>query len=326
MKYKVLWIDDQPNDSFIVDAEAYEMDIHVETCYDNGIAWLRANLDICMAVILDVKCKITDDPNEGDTPEAFKERWAEVYALCNKDSLIPWFVYTSGDYQGVEELNLLPANKIYDKGHRYYNKPADRKQMFENIRMAIENRDIVGYLKKYEDVLYFCPQMAKELFRVIKIVELNDYTNTSAFNDMRKVLGWTTAYMRDHGLLPVDLTKLSSATYYLRSINDTAICTKRNKRPLKDIVPDYIRYGFETCEDVCNNGSHGKMEGSTNDANNLIVDKVVASGDAPYLIRSTFYKLLDIITWCKKLPTTEEGVENLRKKIANLEIPFDPNK
>lgn len=316
MKYKVLWIDDQPNDSFIVDAEAYEMDIHVESCYDNGIAWLRANLDICMAVILDVKCKITDDPSEGDTPEAFKERWAEVYALCNKDSLIPWFVYTSGDYQGVEELNLLPANKIYDKGHRYYNKPADRKQMFENIRKAIENRDIVGYLKKYEDVLYFCPQMAKELFRVIKIVELNDYTNTSAFNDMRKVLGWANTYMRDHGLFPSDLTRIASASYYLKNISFRA----------KKFVPDYIRLSYETCADICNNGSHGEMEGSTNEDNNLVVDKVVSRGYAPYLIRSTFYELMNILIWCKKLPTTEEGINDLRDKIAKLEIPFDPNK
>ncbi len=326
MNYKVLWIDDKPNDSFIVEAEAYDMDIHVEKCYNRGIEWLRANQDICMAVILDVKCKITEDPTEVDTPNAFREKWIEVVSLCSKDSIIPWFVYTSGDYQGIEALDLLPANKIFDHGHKYYNKPADRTVMCANIQKAIENRDIVRYYKKYESIVEFCPEMARELFRVITIIEINAFTNTSAFNDMRKILGWCVAYMREHGIFPPELTRMSSATYYLNNINDTNFCHKRKVKPRKDIVPDYIRYSFEICEDVCNNGSHGKMEGATDDINNLIVDSIVSNGEAPYLIRSTFYELMNILDWCTKLPTSEEEIALYREAIAKLNIQFDPNK
>lgn len=316
MKYKVLWIDDEPNDCFIVEADSYNMDIHVETCYNKGIEWLRVNRDICMAVILDVKCKITDDPNEGDRSDAFKEKRDEISFLCQQDYIIPWFVYTAGDFEGVEELNFLPINKIYDPGHRYYKKPEDLNVMLENIKRAIENREIVSYYKKYDKVIDFCPQMARELFRIITIVEKNDFTNTSAFNDMRKVIGWATAYMRDHGLLPSSVIRITSASYYLKCINFRA----------KQIVPNYISYGYNTCEDVCNNGSHGKMEGSTDDTNNLIVDELVDSGKAPYLIRSTFYELLNILSWCKTLPTTDEEIKALQSKIINLKIPFDPNR
>lgn len=326
MAYKVLWIDDQPTETLQDLAGEFELDIHVETCYNNGIKWLSKNQEICMAVILDVKCKITDDPTEVASRNAFREKWLDVVELCAQKKQIPWFVYTAGDYEGIEALQVMIPSR------QFYRKPMDMADLIKNISQAIDLSDMAMAVKKYGDVLNFYynqpnqEEIIKPLFRAIKIVEDNDNTNTSAFNDMRKVLGWATAYMRDHGLFPADLTRISSATYYLRNINDQNLCKLRNKRPRKDIVPDYIRQSFETCSDVCNKGSHGEMEGSTDETNNLIVDKVVSHGYAPYLIRSTFYELMNILLWCKKLPTTEEEITALREKIALLEIPFDPTK
>ncbi len=316
MAYKVLWIDDQPTETLQDLAGEFELDIHVETCYNNGIKWLSKNLEICMAVILDVKCKITDDPTEVASRNAFREKWLDVVELCTQKKQIPWFVYTAGDYEGIEALQVMIPSR------QFYRKPIDMGDLIKNISQAIDLSDMAMAVKKYGDVLNFYynqpnqEEIIKPLFRAIKIVEDNDITNTSAFNDMRKILGWATAYMRDHGLLPENLTRISSAYYYLNAISYRA----------KKIVPDYIRLSFETCADVCNKGSHGEMEGSTDETNNLIVDKVVTRGFAPYLIRSTFYELMNILIWCKKLPTTEDGIEDLRKKIADLEIPFDPNK
>ncbi len=316
MAYKVLWIDDQPIDLLQDLAEEFDLDIHVETCYNNGIEWLRNNQEICMAVVLDVKCKITDGPTEVASKNAFREKWLDVVELCTQRKQIPWFVYTAGDYDGIEALqDMIPSRKLYRKS-------IDRRDLIKNISQAIELSDMAMAVKKYDDVINFYYnqpnqlEIIKPLFRVIKIVEENDYTNTSAFNDMRKILGWATAYMREHGLLPSSVIRITSASYYLKNINFRA----------KQIVPNYISYGYNTCEDVCNNGSHGKMEGSTDDTNNLIVDELVDSGKAPYLIRSTFYELLNILSWCKTLPTTDEEIKVLQSKIINLKIPFDPNR
>lgn len=316
MAYKVLWIDDQPIDSLQDLAAEFDLDIHVETCYNNGIEWLRNNQEICMAVVLDVKCKITDGPTEVASKNAFREKWLDVVELCTQRKQIPWFVYTAGDYDGIEALqDMIPSKKLYRKS-------IDRRDLIKNISQAIELSDMAMAVKKYGDVINFYYnqpnqlEIIKPLFRVIKIVEENDYTNTSAFNDMRKILGWATAYMREHGLLPSSVSRITSASYYLKNINFRA----------KQIVPNYISYGYNTCEDVCNNGSHGKMEGSTDDTNNLIVDELVDSGKAPYLIRSTFYELLNILSWCKTLPTTDEEIKALQSKIINLKIPFDPNR
>lgn len=316
MAYKVLWIDDQPTETLQDLAGEFELDIHVETCYNNGIKWLSKNMELCMAVILDVKCKITDNPTEVASRNAFREKWLDVVELCTQKKQIPWFVYTAGDYEGMEALQVMIPTR------QFYRKPMDLGDLIKNISQAIELSDMATAVKQYGDVLNFYynqpnqEEILKPLFRVIKIVEDNDNTNTSAFNDMRKVLGWATAYMRDHGILPENLTRISSAYYYLKAINYRA----------KRIVPDYISHCFETCADVCNKGSHGEMEGSTDETNNLIVDKVVSHGYAPYLIRSTFYELMNILLWCKKLPTTEEEITALREKIALLEIPFDPTK
>lgn len=322
MKYQILWIDDQPNDKFIIEEEDYDLDIHVETCYNDGIEWLRTNLDNCYAVILDVKCKITNDPNEVARREAFKEKWLDVVQLCTQRKQIPWFVYTAGDYEGIEALQVMIPSR------QFYNKPADRTELFKNIVLAIELNDMAVAVKKYGDILNFyyslpnSDDVIKPLFRVIKIVEENDYQNTSAFNDMRKVLGWSVAYMREHGLFPSDLTKISQASYYIRCINNGRV----NVPGRRDIVPNYIRYIFETCADTCNNGSHVKVEGATDDTNNLIVDSIVSQGNASYLIRSTFYELMNILDWCKKLPTEEGKITALRNRVAEMEIPFDPTK
>ena len=316
MAYKVLWIDDQPTETLQDLAGEFELDIHVETCYNNGIKWLSKNLELCMAVILDVKCKITDNPTEVASRNAFREKWLDVVELCTQKKQIPWFVYTAGDYEGMEALQVMIPTR------QFYRKPMDLGDLIKNISQAIELSDMATAVKQYGDVLNFYynqpnqEEILKPLFRVIKIVEDNDNTNTSAFNDMRKVLGWATAYMRDHGILPENLTRISSAYYYLKAINYRAT----------RIVPAYISHCFETCADVCNKGSHGEMEGSTDETNNLIVDKVVSRGYAPYLIRSTFYELMNILLWCKKLPTTEEEIAALREKIALLEIPYDPTK
>ena len=320
MAYKVLWIDDQPTDTLQDLAEDFDLDIHVETCYNNGIEWLRNNQEICMAVILDVKCKITDDPTEVASRNAFREKWLDVVELCTQRKQIPWFVYTAGDYEGIEALQVMIPSR------QFYRKPIDMGDLIKNISQAIELSDMAMAVKKYGNVLNFCynqpnhEDVVKLLFRIIKIVEDND-NNTSAFNDMRKVLGWTTSYMREHGMLRNDITNFNKASLYLNKVNFA--CKDNQVGVSKTLVPDYIKNCFMACQYVCNNGSHSKSEGASDEADNcLVVDEDVKNGVAPYLIRSTFFELLTIITWCKGLPTTQEGIDALRADIAKLDIPW----
>ena len=323
MKYKVLWIDDLPNDEFLDAAHAMDMDIQVATCYETGIEWLRVNQDICMAVILDVKCKISEDPTEVPSRDAFRDKWLEVVKLCNEKEQIPWFVYTAGDYDGIEALDiLLPKDKKYDPNRQYYRKPVERKTMLANIVQAINLNDMTAALKEYENIFDFCSEYYyKELFRIIINIKKNEYTNSTIFNDMRKVLGWSTSYMREHGMLPNDITNFNKAALYLNRVNFA--CKDNDVDVSKTLVPDYIKNSFMACQYVCNNGSHSKAEGASDEADNcLVVDEDVKNGVAPYLIRSTFFELLTIITWCKGLPTTQEGIDALRADIDKLNIPW----
>ena len=57
-----------------------------------------------------------------------------------------------------------------------------------------------------------------------------------------------------------------------------------------------IRYqAIHTCVEVTNPGSHRSK-----------TDNDVAKGNAPYLIRSLIYNMLDILYWCKLLTPKEE--------------------
>ena len=105
-KLSVLWIDDAPTVSFEDLAEFFDIDIHNELNYSDGISWLRANLKSCDAVILDVNCKCQNNA-EIPSMDVFCENLDLIKELCNEDHFIPWFVYSAGDYDGEEHLTHI---------------------------------------------------------------------------------------------------------------------------------------------------------------------------------------------------------------------------
>ena len=63
------------------------------------------------------------------------------------------------------------------------------------------------------------------------------------------------------------------------------------QRYMEELVPVYIQRAIHTCVDITNPGSHRSK-----------TDADVKDGNAPYLIRSLIYNMLDILYWCKDLP------------------------
>lgn len=102
-------------------------------------------------------------------------------------------------------------------------------------------------------------------------------------------------YCNKSGVLPVPFkgANLAECSLFL------------GKKEMQEFVPVHIQRSFHSCVDIANNGSH-----------RLAIDTIVGSGAAPYLIRSTVFELLNIIYWCKTLPTSENEIKNLRQKTS----------
>lgn len=312
MKDLVLWIDDQPNQDFL-DAAYEDFDVKIENIdnYEDGIIWLKEHRELCHAVILDVNCKGRRD-EVASKETSWDLYFTELEAVCREDNkpLIPWFVYTAGDCNGIEDINaqIKIFKRIWDDtGKLYYKKPGDRIELFEIIRKVIDLSPTLQHAKKYENIfkVFSNKEHLMSLLRIFKVIEINENNNSSIYNDIRKVLEATSNILKDKGFFPEDQQGLSAASYYMREI-----CKRSNQ----NIVPSYISYCFTACEDICNDGSHdgGKTP--------LCVDKDTSNNKVPYLIRSAFYMLCNIIVWADTLSCVESDVKKLREKIEKLKI------
>lgn len=286
IKLNVLWVDDKPSEEF--KNEAYENGLNIisVTCVDEGIKSLRNKSDIWDAIILDANCKLTDDEQEQPSLKALKEA---VNQLVHMRIEVPWFVYTGGDYEGVDHLEYMIKERSYDD-RLYYEKPRQRYELFDNIKKAVENSHVYHVRQKYAPVCSFY----KDNDLVELLVELEEdkiITDTSVPNRVRQIVEWVMRYCEDRGLLSISFTGSNIANC------SRMICD------LRQLVPIHVARSLHFCVDICNDGSH-----------DMEVSSFLAGAEAPYLNKSLILNLLNILQWCPSLQRYEK--EELKKKVA----------
>lgn len=298
--YKVLWIDDEhaSQRGFTQEAFNAELDLYDSTFdnYEDGLEWLKRNQKECSAVILDVHCKA--NKNAAANVTSFSNSLEDIWSLCKANN-IPWFVYSAGSSQTEDFLlieKLMLGRKAEWASKNYYDKPNDYELLFEDIQKAISSNPRRQLEKKYNKIFEFVGEAKKEnLLNVMLGIANGNMRTTSYMNDMRKVLEWLTTYLIDYGILPVG-SGLSDMRHYMVCLNDAR---------LDEIIPKYIRYTMQACENVTQEGSHdGTKDG-------IQVSKALEAGRAPYLIESTLNNVLTILHWAMLLPTDEVAKSNI---------------
>lgn len=302
--YTVLWIDDEHSNNLGLKKKAYRLGLDFTKSsfdnYANGIEWLNSNLQDCAAVILDVHCK--ENKNAAANVTSFSNNLLTVASLCQNNN-IPWFVLTAGSSQ-TEEFTHIERFQLNHKlewaSKVYYTKNEDEDILFDDIQKAISSNPRRQLEKKYSEIFEFVGPAKKEnLLEVMLSIANGNTRSTSHMNRMRQVLEWLTKYLVDYGFLP-EGSGLSDLRHYMVSLNDVG---------LDDIIPKYIRYTMQTCENVTQEGSHdGTRDG-------IQVSKAIEEGRAPYLIESTLNNLLTILYWGMLLPTDEKGKSELLNRI-----------
>lgn len=318
MKYNVLWIDDQPSESFCDLAAANDLIIEVGKCLKDGMTLLedpRKNWD---AIILDANCKITNEESEVPSVKTLTKSIKDITIYCERHGHIPWFVYTGGVYEGFKSLEYLIEDRSWDD-RLFYNKPTDRNILFENIKKAADTNETTGLKYKYSEICDFADStnsnMLKDLLPILKILKDDDYTNANALNSIRKVLELMMDYCMYKKMIPI-IEDIKLNSFYN--------CFKDPE--MQNFVPSYVKQSIFYCLDVSNKGSHG----------NLDTTKDVESGKARYLLSSTILSLLDIILWFKELLVKGENPKfkevfqkvfnkNKNKRFSTGERVFDKN-
>ena len=286
---QVLWVDDMPSDAFINEAFKYGLSLTVCTSVNGGIQLLKDKSKVWDAIILDANCKLTDNEQEQPSLKALKEAMNQ---LIHMRTDIPWFVYTGGDYEGVEDLEYMIKERSYDD-RLYYEKPKQRYELFDNVKKAVEANSSYIMRQKHSAVCSFYTDA--DLVDLLLKQDNEDFdTDTSIPNRVRQIIESIMRYFDGRGLLSIPFTGTNIAK-----------CSS-SLGEIPQLVPIHVARSMHFCVEVCNNGSHG---------DEIIAN--IAGGEAPYLNKSLILNLLNILQWCPSLKRYEK--EELKKKVAQYQ-------
>lgn len=285
----VLWVDDLPTDEFMNEAYEYGLSITPATSVEKGLSLLKDKSIAWDAIILDANCKLTDEEQEQPSLKALKEALSQLVHMRTET---PWFVYTGGDYEGVEHLEFMIKERSYDD-RLYYEKPKQRYDLYENIKKAVSDKEEYLIKQKYADICSFYKD--GDLIELLKRYNKEGFdTDKSVPHSVRLIIEWVMRYFEGAGLLPIAFTGTNIAKCSL------------SLAEIPQIVPIHVARSIHFCVEVCNNGSHADE----------IVSYIV-SGEAPYLNRSIIHNLLNILHWCPSIQKYEK--EELKKKVAQFQ-------
>lgn len=290
VRLSVLWIDDIPADEFLNEAYKYDLEITPATSVNAGLALMKDMSKIWDAIILDANCRITEDPQEQTSLMALKEA---LHNLVNLRPDVPWFVYTGGDYEGVEHLEFMIKERVYDD-RLFYEKPKQRYELYDNIKKAVKNSQTYRIRQKYADVCSFYKY--SDLVDLLVKYETDDDFNTDKEvpHSVRLIIEWIMRHFEGVGLLPISFTGTNIAK-----------CSA-SLAEIPQIVPIHVARSMHFCVEVCNNGSHRDE-----------IEAYLVSDEAPYLNKSIILNLLNILQWCPSLKRFEK--EELKKKVAQYQ-------
>ena len=299
-KYKILWIDDQ----YELLSELMErcevmngFDITKCRFAKEGMKTFENHLEEWSAVVLDAKV-LMESLNEVPNLTGLRYCRDRINELKPR-RYVPMFVFTG-------QPDLISNEMFENMVDKYYSKGDDDDLLIEDIISAADQQEETQIIHKHQTVFDVWPESRHDLLRILKVLEKEDWQNNSVLNDIRKIMSDVMFRLNDRGLC--------TETHDGSNLN--ACSRMLCQQYMETIIPVYIQRAIHTCVAVTNPGSHRTK-----------TDSDVKDNKAPYLIRSLIYNMLDILYWCRCLPSedykemsllavkqAEEEYEGRRKK------------
>ncbi|MBP6754703.1 MAG: hypothetical protein KA210_01050 [Bacteroidia bacterium] len=186
MNYNILWIDDdyKTQEDFISFAEQFGLDITPFESHEEGMISLDSKPNFYHAVILDAKVKkAKEDTKTGVAGlAASRDRLIEI----NKDSYLPYFIFTGQPDYMEDEMFVQSYGKFYTKGD-------DNEQLMKDIIQECESHPEIQARKTHPEVFTafdkgILPDSAKKiLIDIIHNIENKNFSKKN-INSQRDLL------------------------------------------------------------------------------------------------------------------------------------------
>lgn len=292
-KYKILWIDDKWEEliSFKEVCELPVNGLEVETAAnaEDGMRLFEAKLEEWSGVVVDAK--LPKDGNSIDKLDGLTYCLDRINKLASSRE-VPYYIFT-----GQPDTASGTAFAEQYEG-RHYEKDKDESRLITDIKNIAEMLPETQIIHKHQVVFDNWPESKHELLRILKVIKNEDWQNNSVLNDIRKVMDDVMFRLYNCGYCIVKHTG-----------SNLGECSKMlGSGYMREFIPGYIQRSIHTCVEVTNTGSH-RMD----------TDSFVRFGEAPYLLRSLTYDMLNVLHWCKDLPSKEDRESTLKRVIEAKE-------
>ncbi|MDD2494381.1 MAG: hypothetical protein PHE29_04235 [Tissierellia bacterium] len=292
-RYNVIWIDDEweKQTNFIEFCDInHGIDITPFKNSKVGMDALESNLSKWDAIILDAK--VFDESNdEIASTKGLMSSIKKIEALSTKKK-VPYFISTG-------QPDLYSDNIFRESFGKFYSKDTDDEELINDLMAEADKQVETQIRHKYNDLFSWFP-LPNELLSILTYIETESTSDSSCLNEVRKMLEWVSNLCIERGILPSEVKELNKFSRFL--------CLDS----MKVFVPLFVQRCIHSCVMISQEGSHF-----------LTIDNAIKNGEAPYLIRSTVFELLNILYWCKDLPNDEKEIREVRIKTTEIYNSFN---
>ena len=292
MKYKVLWIDDNPKDQDGFEDFAYVNGIeliHFKTSRE-GREELERNVEKYDAVILD---GLVFDESTEEVP-AVTGMQNSIHKLkeLKTRKAIPYFVFTGhlgDDKYGVVREMLANETIFY--------KAKDNQKLIDAIKEAANQQELTQLKHKYPNAFALCEDDylgAKQFDRVLQLVKdietPENIANTQgAIVEMRKVLEAIFSKLNTIGLIPDEIQNnpgaINGASSFLAGNNKDY---QYNEELIHPVIAEKTHHLLKLTQDAAHNEGHS-----------LRADSYLTASSNSYLYLSLCFSLLEVLDYIK---------------------------
>lgn len=291
--YNILWIDDEHETLGGTKGRAKRNGINLIPfkSLNGGMSELERNYPFYDGVLLDAKFFENEDDKEG-TEDTYNVHRAKEQLLQLKKNF-EVFVLT-GQAEAYEDKTFKKAfTKVYKKGS---DEEVDR--LFSDIKVAAATQEVTQIRHSYKRVFDVCTEKyIGELAGqdILNLLKVNDETNIdNHFNAIRKVVEDLFITFNKYNLLPAEFVTpgvaLNESSKFLAGKgSDGYLFSEKGYQHLEEThLPKQIAFYLRSILSVTQAGSHRSE-----------MDLHVKTIKTPFLLKSVFFQLLDVLAWFK---------------------------
>ena len=288
-KIKVLWMNngDESLMAFVQNTDLRNLDI--TTC--KNMKECRSKLlEDWDAIIMNSAPRL-----ENEIPKSQNLRTAYIQII--KTTNAPIFIVTAN-----EEFNEVTKREARSlSGDKFYELQKSSSELFEAIKVEIENNEDYHIHLEYEKIIDFYREIDDgksdtHLMYLLRNLRKDDlYKNQSIPTNVRLVLDKVMTFLTNKGILKET------------SFNGSNLADCGRELGKRTDIPLHIQRFVHSCVYIANNGSHQILEEERDNnyrkrnGNPLSVQKQITDRKAPYLNKALIYDLLNILYWCANL-------------------------